>query len=122
RSTSGLHDEIGFGGKELLGLCDTAQSVAAYRNQAAARLWAECCGEARREEHVLLDRPAHRQDPADLVHGRTDYREIDTILAPDVTVEDVADMQREIDRGRRQTDFGAASAELDGVLAHPCGG
>src|SRR5437588_3470098 len=26
--SSGLHDEIGFGGKELLGLCDTAQSVA----------------------------------------------------------------------------------------------
>ena len=54
---------------------------------------AERVGKARRQQHVLIDRAAHREDPADLVDGRTDHREIEAVLAADIAAEHIADMQ-----------------------------
>ena len=98
--------EIGLGGEEFLRLRDAAQSVAADRHQAAAHFGAKGIGKARRKQHILLDRPAHRQDPADFVDRWADDREIEAILAADIAVKDVADVKREINRGRRQTGCG----------------
>src|SRR5215468_2615278 len=62
--------------KELLGLCDAAQRITADRNQPTAYVGAKRIGKARRQQNILLDRAAHRQDAADLVHRWTDDREI----------------------------------------------
>src|SRR5262249_47004969 len=42
------------------------------------------------------DRTAHRCDAANLVHGRADHGEIQTILAANVAVEHITQMQSEI--------------------------
>ena len=76
-------------------------------------------GKARRNQDISLDRTAHCQDPADLVDGRTNDSEIETVLAADIAVEDVADMQREIDLGRCQTAFSAAAVELGDAFFDP---
>src|SRR5882762_1963597 len=89
--------KIGLGGEQFLGLRHAAQCITADRHHAAAHFRGERVDKARRKQHILFDRPAHRQNPADLVYGRADHREIEAILAADITVEDIPDMKREID-------------------------
>jgi hypothetical protein len=60
--------------EKLLRLGDPAQCVAADRYEPAAH--AVDIGEGLRDQHRLLDRPAHGGDPAGFVDGRPDYSEI----------------------------------------------
>ncbi len=62
---------IGLGGiqrEQLLRVRDPAQRVAADRDEPVAHT--VDLGEGIRDQHRLLDRPAHRGDPAGLVDGR----------------------------------------------------
>src|SRR5271169_503736 len=111
--------ETGLGGEKLLRLRHAAQSVASDRNQTTSHLRANRDREARRNENILLDRAAHRQDSADLVHFRADDREVEAVLAADIAVKHIADMQRQINLGRRQIGFGTASIEFADAIAHP---
>src|SRR5215469_6261179 len=95
--------EARFRDEEFLRLRDASQRIAADRDEAPAQFRAERVGEARRQQQILFDRPAHGEDPADFVDGRANNREIKTIPAADITIEDVADVQRQIDGGGRQT-------------------
>ncbi len=54
-------------------------------------------GDGCRGEDPPAERLAQSLDPVRLVHGRTDNREIKPVLGPDVAVEDVAEMQRDVD-------------------------
>src|SRR5271169_3440995 len=85
--------ETGLGGEELLRLPHATQREAPDRNQTTPHLRAKRVGKVRRNEDILLDRAAHRQDSADFVYCRTDDGEIEAIPAADITVENVADMQ-----------------------------
>src|SRR5437899_1262251 len=116
---SGLWDvEIRVGSEQLQRLSYTAQCVAPDGDQSASYFRAGGVGKIGREQHILLDRPAHRQDPADLVDCRADDREIEAVLAADIAVEDIADVKRQIDLAGRQSGGGALAVQLDDALAH----
>src|ERR1700734_4108258 len=55
-----------------------------------------------REQDWLIHRAAHSCDAAHLVHRRSDDGEIEALLAADVAIEDLAEMEAEIHFGRRQ--------------------
>src|SRR5262245_38855794 len=78
-------------GEKLLRLFDPAQCVAADRYEPAAH--AVNIGEGRRDQHRLLDRPAHGGDPAGLVDRWPHHREVESLGAADISVEHLADMQ-----------------------------
>src|ERR1700730_3324389 len=81
----------GLGGIErekLLRLHDPAQRVAADRYEPAAH--AVDIGEGLRDQHRLLDRPAHGGDPAGLVDGRPAHGEIVAFVDADITGEHLA--------------------------------
>src|SRR6266498_5279393 len=77
--------------EELLRLRDPAQRVAADRYEPAAH--ALDIGERLRDQHRLLDRPAHGGDPARFVDGRPHHGEIEPLGAAEIAVEHLADMQ-----------------------------
>nr|AAF22882.1 adenylate cyclases-like protein [Bradyrhizobium japonicum] len=74
------------------------QRVAAGGDEIAAAGGIEPLVELRRRQQLAIDRAAHRGDAADLVHRRTHHREIEPILAADIAVEDLSDMQPDISR------------------------
>ena len=85
--------------EKLLRLRDPAQRVAADRYEPAAH--AVNVSEGLRDQHWLLDRPAHGGDPAGLVDCRPDHGEIEPLGAADIAVEHLAYMQAEIHVGDR---------------------
>src|SRR5580704_4293514 len=90
---------LGIQRKQLLRVRDTAQRIAADRNQAA--LDVADIGERRRHQNGLIERTAHRRDPACLVDGRADDGEVQAFAAADIAIEELADMQTEIHVGDR---------------------
>src|SRR5262245_41073759 len=71
---------IGIEREGLLRVADAAQRIAADRDQARAGI-AERHGKRRGAQHGLIDRAAHRRDPAGLVDRRPDDREVETLGA-----------------------------------------
>src|SRR5438046_152645 len=114
--------EIGVGSEQLQWLSYAAQCVAPDGDQPTSNFGTSGVDKIGREQHILLDRPAHGQDPADLVDCRTDDREIQAVLAADIAVENIADVKCEIDLGGRQSGGGALAVQLDDALAHSCRG
>src|SRR5438094_9947269 len=102
--------------EELLRVLDAAQCVAPDRDEPAALQSVHRLREGLRQQHAALDRAAHRGDARNLVDRRPDDREIEPLVAADVAVEHLADMEAEIDFGRRQVVAGPASVELDKAL------
>src|SRR5215472_7248967 len=107
-----------FRDEEFLGLCDAAQCVTAGRDEAAANFRPDRFGKARRQQHILFDRPAHGEDSADLVDGGANNREIQAVFAAHIAIENVADMQRQIDGGGRQASRASFLIKLGGSFAH----
>src|SRR5688500_15617368 len=93
--------ELRIDREELLRAADAAEGVAADRDEAGAVLRARGGGEGGREQHHLVGRAAHRGDARRLVDGGADDGEVEPVLAADVAVEDLADMEPEIDMRRR---------------------
>ena len=69
------------------------QRHSGHQNQTAVRLRIERCGKACRQQQILLDRPAHRQDAADLIDRRADDREVATVFAAHITLKYVVDIE-----------------------------
>src|SRR5271170_62708 len=87
--------------EEFLGSADAPQSISSDRDEGLLRFRdgsRERCGNQQR----LVDRAAHRRDPADLVDRRSDDGEVETFLAADIAVKHLADMKPEIHVGDRQ--------------------
>ena len=103
---------------EVLRSADAAQGEASDRGQAGAGI-AEAIGEALRDQQRLVDRPAHGGDAADFVDSRADDGEIEAVLAADIAVEHLADMQAEIHLGGRQFLGFPALVEHGDRLARP---
>ena len=55
-----------------------------------------------RQQHVLVERAAHGGDPAGLVDRGADHGEVEPVVAADVAVEHLADVQAEIEARDRQ--------------------
>src|SRR3954451_14591842 len=89
---------LGIERVEILRAADATQRVAAGGDEIAPAGGVEALVEFRRGQQLAIDRTAHRGDAADLVHGRTDHGEIEPVLAADIAVEDLADMQADIRR------------------------
>src|ERR1700733_14780989 len=78
--------------------------------------------ERRREKDWLIHGPAHRRDAAHLVDGGPNDREIEALLAADVAVEDLAEMEPEIHFGRWQAFFEPARIQgCDRLSRGVCG-
>src|SRR5579871_5884922 len=70
-----------------------------------------CGGEGRGEQERLIDRAAHGGDAAYLVDRGADDSEVEPLLAADIAVEDLADMETQIHLGDGQPGFAAARIE-----------
>src|SRR5262249_18437204 len=92
-------DEVGVECEKLACVADPTECETADRDEAGALARARCRDEVRRHQHAAIDRAAHRRNPARLVHRRPDHCEVQTIVAADVAVEDVADVEAQVDRG-----------------------
>src|SRR5437868_5481394 len=83
-------------GEELLWNAHAAQGVAAERDQIAAPR-SRGLGESRRDDDALLQRAAHAADPAGLVDGRPQHREVEPLAAAEIAEQQIADMERQIE-------------------------
>src|SRR5437879_5239471 len=103
--------------EELLRVLDAAQCIAPDRDEPAAFQSVHRLRESLRQQDAALHRAAHRGDASDLVDRRPDDREIEPLVAADIAVEHLADMEAEIDFGRRQVVAGPPPIEIDKALA-----
>ena len=69
-------------------------------------------GEGRGDDHVLIEGTAHRLDPAHFVYGRTADREVKPVLAADVSVEDLSQMEPDVELRRRQCLLDTSGVEV----------
>ena len=86
----------GIEGVEILRATDAAQRKPAGGNEVAPAGRIEPGLKIRRRQQFAIDRAAHRGDAADFIDGRTDHREVEPVLAADVAVKHLADMQADI--------------------------
>src|SRR5437764_7582929 len=112
-----LHNKRSNGGKrierkELLRALDAAQRIAPDRDEPAALQSRHRVRKSLRQQDAAFHRTAHRGDAGDLVDRGPDDGEIEPLVAADVSVEHVADMEAEIDFGRRQVVAGPAPVEI----------
>jgi len=98
--------------EELLRVLDAAQCIAPDRDEPAAFQSVHRLRESLRQQDAALHRAAHRGDASDLVDRRPDDREIEPLVAADIAVEHLADMQSEINIGGRQAFPGPAPVEF----------
>src|SRR4051812_47808395 len=89
-------------GEQLLGLLNPPESVPANRNKSPPILWQSRRSEVGGDQDILFDGAAESSDPAHLIHRRTDNRKVEPVLAPDVPVEDLADVQAQVGVRDRQ--------------------
>ena len=108
---------IGIERIEILRAADAAQRKAAGGNQVVSPGGIEAGAKSRRRQQFAIDRAAHRGDAADLVDRRPHHGEVEPVLAADIAVKDLADMQADIGRRRRPALGGAAGVERDHVAA-----
>ena len=86
-------------GEQLLRFGDTAQRISSHRyNLLPDGLYTD---EGRRHQNGLVNRPAHRCNPADLVHRGANDGKVEPLMAANIAVKDVSYMQTKIHVGRR---------------------
>ena len=72
--------------------------------------------EGLREQDIALCRSAHCRDTSDLVDGRSDHSEVETLVTADIAVEHFTDVKADIDIRDRQVVLGAALVEPGKLL------
>src|SRR5262249_52440437 len=82
--------------------------------------------EGRRHQNGLVNRPAHRCNTADLVHRGANDCKVEPLMAADIAVKDVSDMQTKIHVGCRlaaasRRSFKAAMLLRAPIAAHMAG-
>ncbi len=102
---------------EILRAADAAQRVAAGRDQIAPAGSIEPVAEIGRRQEFAIDRAAHRGNAADFVDRRSHHGEVEPVLAADIAVKYLADMQPDIGRGDRTAFCVAARVERAHVAA-----
>jgi len=75
---------------------DAAQRKPAGRDEIALPPRIEAGTKGRRGQEFAIDRTAHRGDTADLIDRRPHHREIQPVLAADIAIKHLADMQADI--------------------------
>ena|SRR5437763_8442371 len=83
--------------KQLLGMRYATQCVPPDRNEATFD--GIHIGESRRHQDRLIDRTAHRRNPAHLVYRWAYDGKVEPFAAPDIAVEDLPDVQTEVHVG-----------------------
>ncbi len=101
---------------EILRAADAAQRKAAGGDQIVAPRRIEPGAERLRGQQFAVDRTAHRGDAADLVDGGPHHGEIEPVLAADIAVKDLADMQADMGRRHRHAVGGAAGVDRSHVV------
>src|SRR6476646_3093813 len=96
-----IRSDDGIEGIEILRAADAAQGKPAGGDQKAAPACVQAAAKMGGGQQFAVDRTAHRRDAADLVDRRSHHSEIEPVLAADVAVKHVADMQADIGRGHR---------------------
>ena len=96
---------------EILRAADAAQRIAAGGHQIVSPGGIEAGAERRRHQQFAVDRAAHRGDAADLVDGRPHHGEVEPVVAADIAVKHLADMQADMGRRHRPALGRAAGVE-----------
>src|SRR5258706_8405267 len=96
-----IRSDVGIKGIEILGAADAAQRKAPGGDQIAPPGCVQASAKIRRGQQLAVNRTAHRRDAADLVDRRPHDGEIEAVLAADVAIKNLADMQPDIGRRRR---------------------
>ena len=102
---------------EILRAADAAQRIAAGGHQIVSPGGVEAGAERRRHQKFPVDRAAHRGDAADLVDGRPHHGEVEPVVAADIAVKHLADMQADMGRRHRPAFGHAAGGERLHVAA-----
>src|ERR1041385_7885138 len=105
--------------EKLLRALDAAQRVTPDRDKPATLQSRHRFRESLRQQDAALDRTAHRGDASDLIDRRSDDGEIESLVAADIAVEHLADMEAEIDLGRGQIVAGPAPVEIGATVPQP---
>src|SRR3546814_6459625 len=101
--------------EQLLRRLDAAQSIAAERDRLVLHA-AGGLAEGGRQDRRLVDHAHHAGDARQFVHRRADHGEIEAVLAAEIAVQHIADMQGDRHVSHRQAGIGAAVAHLAQVL------
>src|SRR5215212_8508949 len=97
--------------EQLLRPLDSSEGVPADGGEADAVFGPRGGGEGGGYQDVLLDGAAQGSDAARLVDRRAYNREVEAVLAPDVAVEDLADVKPQVGSGDRQPTGGAVCVD-----------
>src|SRR5260370_10151901 len=110
-----IRSDVGIEGIETLREADAQERKAPGGDQIAPPGCVQAGAKIRRGQQFAVDRTAHRRDAADLVDRRPHNGEIEAVLAADVAIKHLADMQPDIGRRRRPAIAAAAGVERSRV-------